>query len=345
MLSFGPARCALDFEAPGKRAGFVDLDHSDSEHAFSSIRVPIGVLVGGDGPTILLTAGNHGDEYEGQIVLRQLMTALAPNQISGRLIMMPALNTPAMLDRARVSPLDKGNMNRAFPGATDQGPTRAIAGWVNEHLIAMADLILDFHSGGTATQYVDCAFLCRGDQPELDADNLASAECFGAPHTMICPIGGPYSGDFDTAAYRQNTRFLSCELGGMGTVSASSLDHGWRGCLRLLCREGLIDSDLRDALGGDSQGAATTFLNITDGASLLTTDCHGLAEPHLVLAQEVEEGALVATIHDVHRFGMIAGTLVAPQSGLLAVRRRNPVVKPGDHLAMICSVIDRADLT
>jgi len=199
-LTHGPARCTLDLDSGGKRSGFIDLDHSDNDHAFSVIRVPVGVIAGGEGPTVLLTAGNHGDEYEGQVVLHRLMAMLEPAMIAGRVIMLPALNTPAMLARERVSPLDGGNMNRSFPGAADHGPTRAVAGFVSAHLIPRADMILDLHSGGTSARYTDSGFLLRGDNPELDAANLALAEAFGAPFTLVCPMGGPFSGDFDSEA-------------------------------------------------------------------------------------------------------------------------------------------------
>lgn len=54
----------------------------------------------------------------------------------------------AVLAESRVSPLDGGNMNRAFPGGADAGPTRGLAGFVTAHLLPGADLVLDMHSGG-----------------------------------------------------------------------------------------------------------------------------------------------------------------------------------------------------
>ena len=41
----------------------------------------------------------------------------------------------AVLAESRVSPLDGGNMNRAFPGGADAGPTRGVAGFVTAHLL------------------------------------------------------------------------------------------------------------------------------------------------------------------------------------------------------------------
>jgi hypothetical protein len=66
-------RADIDLEAPGKRVGHVRLPHSVHESAYGWIPIPIAVVRGGEGPTVLLTAGNHGDEYEGQIALLKLV--------------------------------------------------------------------------------------------------------------------------------------------------------------------------------------------------------------------------------------------------------------------------------
>ncbi|MGB3313040.1 MAG: succinylglutamate desuccinylase/aspartoacylase family protein [Albidovulum sp.] len=340
MLSFGPVRTDMDFDSPGKRAGFVDVAHSDNRLAFSSIRLPVGVIRGGAGPTVLLTAGNHGDEYEGQAILHRLMQGLAPEDVPGRLILLPALNLPAVLDRARVSPLDGGNMNRAFPGAADAGPTSAIAGFVDRHLIPISDAILDFHSGGTATEYVDCGFLGLGDNHDLNHQCLQLADWFGAPFTMLCPLDGS-GGDFDTAAHRQGVPFLSCELGGMGRYSPASFRIGWNGCLRVLRALGCLGPEA----GGDVPAAPVTrFIDIGPGGVHLTSDRHGLAEIDLVTGQGVVAGDTIGRIHDLHCFGTAPAPLICPRDGILAVRRHNPVVAPGDHLCLITEEVSRDTL-
>ncbi|WP_166418301.1 succinylglutamate desuccinylase/aspartoacylase family protein [Cochlodiniinecator piscidefendens] len=335
MRTHGPVHTSFDFDTPGKRNGFIDLTHSDHRHAFSAVRVPVGVIQGGAGPTVMLTAGNHGDEYEGQVILHQLMQQLSPDQVQGRLIFLPALNTPAVLDRARVSPLDGGNMNRSFPGATNAGPTKAIAAFVDAHLIPMADAILDFHSGGTTAEYVDCGFLCVGPDAVQNAANLELAEVFGAPFTMVATIDGT-GGDFDTAAYNQNTRFLSCELGGMGRFSQASFQTGWAATNRVLTHLGLIDNP--------SEGLTTRFIDVGAGCSFGTTGHHGLAQLHVSPGDEVRQGDHVGTVFDVHNFGAPPERVLAGQNGVVAVCRRNPLVEPGDHLCMVTREIPVSEM-
>ncbi len=59
----------VDFSRDGKQTGFVRLFHSTHDSAYGFLPIPIVVVRNGDGPTALLTAGNHGDEYEGQVAL------------------------------------------------------------------------------------------------------------------------------------------------------------------------------------------------------------------------------------------------------------------------------------
>lgn len=337
MVTHGPVSTEFDFDSPGKRSGFIDVSHSSNELSVSAIRVPVGVIAGGDGPTVLLTAGNHGDEYEGQVILHRLMQVLTPDAVTGRVILIPALNTPAVTARTRVSPLDGGNMNRIFPGGTASGPTAAIASFVDAHLLPRADAVLDFHSGGTVASYVDCGYLCLGPDAALNAANLELADVFGAPFTVICPIDGT-GGDFDTAAHMRGTRFLSCELGGMGTVSLDSFETGWNGTLRILQHLGCVETP-------DLPAPATTrFIDAGSTAGFATAAHHGLAKLHVRLGQEVEAGTPLATLFDAHNFGEIRDEFTAGKAGVVSIVRRNPMVLPGDHLCLVSREYQRSDL-
>ena len=88
--------CDFDFDAEGKHYGSAHLDYSDDEGVSRIFPIPIVSINKGDGPTLLLTAGNHGNEDEGQLILRRLIDEIAPENIQGRIIALPALNYPAV---------------------------------------------------------------------------------------------------------------------------------------------------------------------------------------------------------------------------------------------------------
>src|SRR5436190_22529803 len=60
-----PAFATVDLDRPGKQVGFVMIPHSPDDDAWGVTRIPISVISNGQGPTVILEGGNHGDEYEG----------------------------------------------------------------------------------------------------------------------------------------------------------------------------------------------------------------------------------------------------------------------------------------
>ena len=154
-------RCFVDFERDGKQVAHLQLPHSSNLSAYGWIGIPICVVKNGRGPTLYLGAGNHGDEYEGQITLARLIRELDPGGIQGRLIILPAANLPAALAGQRCSPIDDGNLNRSFPGDPDGPPTAAIAHFIESVLLPMCDTALDLHSGGKTLDYLPSALVRR----------------------------------------------------------------------------------------------------------------------------------------------------------------------------------------
>ena len=340
MIRYDTVACALDLDAPGKSWGWVELDHSDNDRDYSVIRSPLGVIRGGAGPVALITGGNHGDEYEGQIIARRLFEMLELADVSGGLILMPALNMPAVLAARRVSPLDQGNMNRSFPGATGAGPTRALAGFVTAHLMPRAELVIDLHSGGTNADYIDCAYLTLTGDAETDRRNRTLAETFGLPWTVVVPPGNT-GGDLDSAAQAAGCAMFSCELGGGGRVSRASLDAGWQGVLRLLAAQGVIGAEAARRLGAGT-APPTRFADLGAGSGHVTVMRHALAEPLVALGDRVVDGQPLAILRDLFDLDLPPQELAAPVAGVILVARRNALVRPGDHLFTVGPELDAA---
>jgi predicted deacylase len=80
----------IDFNRNGKQHDFIRLPYSVHRSAYGWIPIPVACVKNGAGPRILLMAGNHGDEYEGQVALGKLIRDLEPDEVSGR-IYHPAL--------------------------------------------------------------------------------------------------------------------------------------------------------------------------------------------------------------------------------------------------------------
>ena len=79
----------------GRISGYAKIPFSSDISAYGFIPVPLAVIGGGAGPTILLLAGTYGDETDSQIALARVAQALDPRQMNGRVIILPMANAPA----------------------------------------------------------------------------------------------------------------------------------------------------------------------------------------------------------------------------------------------------------
>jgi len=291
--------------------------------------IPITVVANGEGPTALLTGGNHGDEYEGPIALFDLARRLRPEEVSGRVIIVPAMNYPAFRAGTRTSPIDKGNLNRTFPGRPDGTVTQKIADFFQRHLLPMADIVLDFHSGGRTLDFVPFAAAHILPDKAQEAASFAAVAAFGAPYSMkMLEIDAV--GMYDTAAEEQGKIFVTTELGGGGTSTANTVGIARRGVANVLRHAGI--------LSGEPEPAPTRWLDMPSADCFTFAEHDGLMEPLVDLGMPVERGDVVARIHSVDRTGTEPVDLRAGLSGILAARHFPGLVKSGDCAAVVGTV-------
>jgi predicted deacylase len=330
--------CDIDFDRPGKQVSHLGLDHSDNAHAFGIIPIPIAVIANGKGPTVLLSAGNHGDEYEGQVILRRLIHEISPESIEGRLIILPALNTPAVMAGTRVSPLDGLNLNRCFPSEADGAPTQAIAHYVDSVLLPLCDAGIDLHSGGTTGEYLPCTFLCTHPDRTLMARMLDLVEAFGAPYAYVVE-GAAWSTGFDPAAQRRGLAFISAELAGGASIDRQALQIGRDGVLGVLRHLGVLEGD-----GGPAQPGPIRFLSADDERDRVMASLSGVFEPYCGLGDEVREGDPAGVVHSMEEPERAPVELHFHRSGIILARRVPARVKPGDYVFQVAREITRDEL-
>lgn len=288
--------------------------------------IPIAVVRNGDGPTALLVGGNHGDEYEGPIALHKLAGTLRAEDVHGRVIIVPCLNLPAVMAGRRVSPIDGGNMNRAFPGRPDGTVTEKIADFVQRHLLPMADLVLDIHAGGRTLDFVP--FACNHALPNKEQEERCAAarDAFAAPYAMtLLEMDG--GGMLDTAAEAMGKVFVSTELGGGGTATARSVAIAERGVGNVLRHMGILE--------GAPEGETDIRLTMPDDACYVVGESNGLVEPCVDLGAWVEEGDVIARVYDPERTGGAPREYRAARSGVLVGRHFPGLTRTGDCLAAL----------
>lgn len=330
ILRPSPISATVDFDADGVRHGFLRLPYSRDDAAWGSVMIPITVVRNGNGPTALLTGANHGDEYEGPIALFDLARTLRLEEVSGRVIIVPAMNLPAFAAGTRTSPIDRGNMNRSFPGRPDGTVTEKIADYFQRVLLPMADVVLDFHSGGKTLDFLPfCAAHILPDKKQ-EAEAFRLVQAFGAPWSVkMLEIDAV--GMYDSAAEEMGKVFVTTELGGGGTASAKTAAIALQGCRNLLIAAGILQ--------GTVAPAPTQWLDMPDGDCFTFAEDGGLIRFLADLGDRVEKGQVIAMTYPTGRTGLDPVELRVRRSGLFTARHFPGLVKPGDCVAVIAEEI------
>lgn len=329
-MSGPPSRLKLTREltAPGRQIGDIALRWSDNANPLGHYPIPVISLNGAPGPTLLILGGVHGDEFEGPAAIMRL-AELDPAQITGRLILIPALNAPAVAVSSRVSPLDGANMNRAFPGDPDGGPTAMLAHFAEHVLIPECDAVVDLHSGGKASVFAPSALATRTEDADLFARNMALARAMGLPTVWVL---GAFNDNrsVNSAAARAGVPMIAAELSGGGGTDPEVIDRTEAGLLRVMVHLGMMDGappPLPDAL--------TRIVEIMDAADNLYAPADGLFDRRATAGETIEAGDLAGWLRFPLEPSRPAVEIRAGVGGFVLAHTNRGMVARGEMLIQI----------
>lgn len=323
-------RTDIDFDRKGKQTGFIQLPYSGHEDAWGVLPVPIAVISNGEGPTVILEGGNHGDEYEGPIVLGELIRDLDPGSIQGRLIIVPAINLPAVNAGSRVSPIDGMNFNRTFPGDPLGSPTVQLSAFVHDTLFPMADAFVDLHSGGSSLSIIPSAIIEPSDDAALTGKIRAAVSAFDAPMTVVISNrGDPRTST--ASAVRAGLITVGTEMGGAGTVSPAAVEVCRNGVGNVLRHLGVIEGDHEPQKDGTK-----AVYELTPDAHLLCED-GGVFEPFHKLGTEVRAGQPAGRVHFLADPRREPALLTYKADGIVFGTRHPGRVRPGNCCIVVAS--------
>lgn len=329
----------VDFDRDGKQVDWIYLHHSVTRSAYGEIMIPITVIKNGAGPTVLLMAGNHGDEYEGQIALVKLARSLEAEHIRGRVIILPAANLPAAMAGARVSPLDGGNLNRSFPGNPDGTPTERIAHYIDSVLFPLCDGFHDLHSGGSSLQYLPFASMRQSGNADVDRRSLAALTAFAPPIAIVWAFSG--AGTYAaSAANARKLPNLGGEFGSGGTVDRAGLALVEAGIRRFLAHFGILP---KGAAAQPRQ--ATRFMEIKGRHYYVYAPDHGVFEPAVDLGQDVSAGDLAGHVHFIDNPAREPVPCHFKTGGMVICRRSFGRVERGDCVFHLATDVDPSKLS
>ncbi|QDU79519.1 Succinylglutamate desuccinylase / Aspartoacylase family protein [Polystyrenella longa] len=331
-MSKSPIRSSIDYEQQGKQWGTLSVPYSYNLSGWSQLQIPIAQIANGEGPTVLLMAGNHGDEYPGQIAIMRLMRELNVEQINGRVIMIPILNVPASKASTRLSPVDGKNLNRCFPGDPVGTLTEVIAHYLTTELFPQADVVIDLHTGGRGVYFYPCAHMHLVDDLEQRQKMARGAMAYNTDFAFLyADIAG--TGLLPVEAESQGKVVITTELGG-GEVTSQPLHQLSQSGLRnVLVHLGLVEGEVqtRESLGL----APTRWIEALDAKDYLFSPESGLYESLVDVGQDVAAGQPLGALHFPERPDREPTIIEAHSDGILIAHRGPTVTNQGDILVCL----------
>jgi uncharacterized protein len=292
-FDFGESRIwtDLDLNAEGHQQGWLRLNVSSSTNT-GFVPIPIASFRNGDGPRLLLLGGVHGDEYEGQMLAIKLMRRLELENVRGQIIIMNAANAPAAYNGTRTSPLDDGNLNRAYPGNARGTPTEEIAYFLDQVLMPGVDYLFDFHSGGAGQYKLPSTHVYWHPEQAVMDRLLHMLTVFGMPASVILKGLIDHDKKAIGSADRHGVLRFSSELGGAGGITVDALARAEAGLARLLFDIGVLRQPMTDEAPPEIK-LYRRLPNRQYGYAFAS----GLWEPYVVVGDEVEAGQAIGAIH------------------------------------------------
>ena len=334
-MSLSTIVSSIDLACDGKAVGDLKIKWSDNSIPLGYHLVPIISIKNGSGPTALMISGTHGDEFEGPSALMRLVDQIDIKDINGQIIIIPALNAPAIRESSRVSPLDRGNLNRAFPGNPTGDVTQQIAYHIETELLPIADVVVDLHSGGKASFFSPCTLATRAKDKTLYKKNLTLAKVFGLP--LIWVLGDfNDSRSLNSAAARAGIPMIATELGGGGGVDPDITNTTEKGLYNLLKHIGIFPGD-------PDSFSSNKMVEIVSNNHSVISPGEGIFDRKFSAGDIIKKGQLAGQIHYALEPRRRSENIFFNSNGIILAHTNRGYVKRGDMLLLVVQEIDNID--
>jgi uncharacterized protein len=265
------------------------------------------------GPTLLLTAGLHGNEINGIEIVRRMISRGLIHPQFGTTVAVPIVNIYGFLQQERYLP-DGKDLNRSFPGSRNGSLASRVAYTLINQILPTIDFGIDFHTGGASKDnypQIRCVF------NSTESMNLAKA--FAPPFILNSKL---IDRSFRKAAQRRGKPIIVYEGGESLRFNEFAIEEGINGTLRLMKQYGLIEE------------CPEPNLSITmQKSSWVRARSSGLFRTTFKPGQKVLRGQRIGSITDP--FGMSSIDIKAKSSGYIIGLNNMPVISAGDALMHI----------
>lgn len=290
-------------------------------HTRTKIEVPIIIERAKEpGPTILITAGIHGDEVNGVEIVRKLIASGYNKPQKGMVICIPVVNVFGFLSLRREFP-DGRDLNRVFPGSQRGSLASIFAYHLMKEIVPLADYCLDFHTGGANRFNAAQVRINKGD-----AESLELAKVFDAPFIVQ---SSQKEKTYRESAIKLGKKVLLFEGGKSLDFNKSITRNGVMGALKVMHHLGI--RDFSKEINEKSKTKVPPV--IIEKSKWIRAAYSGMFRTSAILGKLYNKGDKIGSISDP--FGYFERDVKAPNKGYVFCLNHAPIVNKGDAIIHI----------
>ncbi len=284
-------------------------------HTQNTINVPVVIERSvKSGPTVVITAGIHGDEVNGVEVVRQIIAKGINKPKKGTIICIPVINVFGFIHMDREFP-DGRDLNRVFPGSKSGSLASRVAHKLVTEIVPHADLIVDFHTGGAYRFNAAQIRIVKG-QPNL----TKLAKTFGAPFIFHQKN---MSKSFRNTCHKLGVPMLLFEGGKSFFIDSSITNTGVNGIKRILNHLGMLG--LKFTASRPKKRCV-----VINESKWLRANYSGMFRPSVKINSKVSKDDVIGHITDP--YGSFHHFVKAPNEGYIFNVNESPIVYQDDAL-------------
>jgi len=280
------------------------------------------------GPHLLITGGVHGDEFEPMAAVRRLIGLLRPEEVRGKVTLVPVVNEPAFRLGRRTAE-DSLDLARTCPGKADGSITEQVAFALSE-LIRSADYYIDLHTGGTRLRVQPLVgYVLHPSPAVLDVQRIM-ARAIRLP--IIWGTDPNLNGRSLSVARDAKVPAIYAEYLGGGGCDPIGVEAYVQGCLNVMADLGMLDRPalplLADALVVEDARPGSGHMQVNHPSPM-----EGFFEPLVKLGQWVQSGDPLGTVTDP--LGRRVENIHANHTGIVLVLHTCARVDAGESVGVV----------
>jgi len=289
-------------------------------HTQNSIDVPVIISRSRKpGPTVLITAGIHGDEINGVEIVRQIIAKGINRPKMGTIICIPVINVFGFIHMDRQFP-DGRDLNRVFPGIQGGSLASRVAFQLVTEILPHVDFVMDFHTGG-AGRFNASQVRIADDEPRLEE----LANIFGAPFILYSKN---LNKSFRNTCQKLGIPVLLFEGGKSFNIDNSITNTGVNGVKRVLDHLGMLAAKFKVS-------APKNPCILIKESKWVRAKFSGMFKSSVLINSYVEKGDVLGNITDP--YGSFNHFVKAPNAGYIFNINESPIIYQGDaifHLSL-----------